>query len=33
MSIELVDNTGRTIPNGGGFLVISKPWPGMLRTI
>jgi acetyl-CoA synthetase len=32
-SIELVDTTGKTIPTGGGFLVISKPWPGMLRTI
>jgi acetyl-CoA synthetase len=32
-TIELVDTTGKTIPTGGGFLVISKPWPGMLRTI
>ncbi|MBW8772833.1 MAG: acetate--CoA ligase, partial [Gemmatimonadetes bacterium] len=33
ISVELVDTTGKTIPSGGGFLVLSKPWPGMLRTI
>jgi acetyl-CoA synthetase len=31
---EVVDNQGREVPrNMGGFLVIRKPWPSMLRTI
>jgi acetyl-CoA synthetase len=31
---EIVDREGRPLPaNQGGFLVISKPWPAMLRTI
>jgi acetyl-CoA synthetase len=31
---EIVDMHGKPVPDGsGGFLVISKPWPGMLRTI
>ena len=30
---ELVDTTGKVIPTGGGFLTLSAPWPGMLRTI
>jgi acetyl-CoA synthetase len=31
---EIVDREGRAMPpNQGGFLVISKPWPAMLRTI
>jgi acetyl-CoA synthetase len=31
---EVVDRQGRTLPaNQGGFLVIRKPWPAMLRTI
>jgi acetyl-CoA synthetase len=30
----IVDETGNDVPNGqGGFLVIKKPWPGMIRTI
>ncbi len=33
ITVELVDTTGKTIPTGGGFLVLSRPWPGMLRTI
>jgi acetyl-CoA synthetase len=33
VSVSLVDTTGKVIPSGGGFLVITKPWPGMLRTI
>jgi acetyl-CoA synthetase len=33
VSVALVDTTGKAIPSGGGFLVITKPWPGMLRTI
>ncbi len=30
---ELVDGGGEPIKEGGGFLAITKPWPGMLRTI
>jgi acetyl-CoA synthetase len=31
---EVVDRQGRPLPaNQGGFLVIRKPWPAMLRTI
>src|SRR5438477_517166 len=31
---EIVDKQGRPLPpNQGGFLVIRKPWPAMLRTI
>jgi acetyl-CoA synthetase len=30
---ELVDGTGKVLPQGGGFLTLAAPWPGMLRTI
>jgi acetyl-CoA synthetase len=32
---EIVDNRGRAVnrPDTGGYLVIRKPWPSMLRTI
>lgn len=31
---EIVDKHGKPVPQGqGGFLVIRKPWPAMLRTI
>src|SRR5215510_7752456 len=31
---EVVDKQGNPVPrNAGGFLVIKKPWPAMLRTI
>ncbi len=31
---EIVDKEGNTLPdNQGGFLVIKRPWPSMLRTI
>jgi acetyl-CoA synthetase len=34
VSAEVVDNDGKPVPNGGGgFLVLTEPWPGMLRTI
>jgi acetyl-CoA synthetase len=33
ISAELVDVEGRPIETGGGFLTLSAPWPGMLRTI
>ena len=33
ISAELVDAKGNPIPVGGGFLTLTEPWPGMLRTI
>jgi acetyl-CoA synthetase len=30
---ELVDTAGKVMTQGGGFLTITEPWPGMLRTI
>ncbi|MGH7584388.1 MAG: acetate--CoA ligase [Gemmatimonadales bacterium] len=30
---ELVDAKGEPVDVGGGFLTITSPWPGMLRTI
>ena len=32
---DIVDDDGKSVtdPDKGGFLVIRKPWPGMLRTI
>ncbi|MFA9564277.1 MAG: acetate--CoA ligase, partial [Acidimicrobiales bacterium] len=33
VTAEVVDNDGNTVDHGGGYLTISKPWPGMLRGI
>jgi acetyl-CoA synthetase len=31
---EVVDETGTPVPNGsGGYLVLTEPWPSMLRTL
>jgi acetyl-CoA synthetase len=30
---ELLDSKGEVIPEGGGLLALTKPWPSMLRTI
>jgi acetyl-CoA synthetase len=31
---DVVDDTGKPVPDGsGGYLVLTEPWPGMLRTI
>jgi acetyl-CoA synthetase len=30
---ELLDGAGQRVEVGGGFLAITSPWPGMLRTI
>ncbi len=31
---EVVDTDGKPVgPGGGGYLILSKPWPSMLRTI
>jgi acetyl-CoA synthetase len=35
IDVAIVDNRGRPVsrPDAGGYLVIRKPWPSMLRTI
>ena len=33
ISAELVDAQGNPMTTGGGFLTLTEPWPGMLRTI
>jgi len=33
VTAELVDDAGNVVPEGGGYLTISKPWPSMLRGI
>ncbi|GAB3186433.1 acetyl-coenzyme A synthetase [Micromonospora palomenae] len=34
ISADVVDDQGRSVPNGGGgYLVLREPWPSMLRTI
>ncbi|GAA1134239.1 acetate--CoA ligase [Nocardioides aquiterrae] len=34
VSAEVVDEEGTPVPNGsGGYLVLTEPWPSMLRTI
>ncbi|WP_430781049.1 acetate--CoA ligase [Actinoplanes sp. G11-F43] len=34
ISADVIDDQGQSVPNGGGgFLVLTEPWPSMLRTI
>ncbi len=34
VSADVVDDLGNSVPNGGGgYLVLTEPWPAMLRTI
>jgi len=34
VSAEVVDDSGNPVPNGsGGYLVLTQPWPAMLRTL
>ncbi len=34
IAVDVVDDTGKSVANGeGGYLVITEPWPSMLRTI
>jgi acetyl-CoA synthetase len=34
VSADVVDDAGESVPlGGGGYLVITRPWPSMLRTI
>jgi len=30
---KILDDTGHPVTNGGGYLAVTKPWPGMLRGI
>ena len=33
ISVEVVDEQGEAVKVGGGYLVLTRPWPAMLRTI
>ena len=33
VNAELVDDAGRQVTKGGGYLTLTTPWPGMLRGI
>ncbi|GHD26447.1 acetate--CoA ligase [Streptomyces galbus] len=34
IAADVVDDTGTPVPDGaGGYLVLTEPWPGMLRTV
>ena len=34
INAEVLDDAGKPVPNGsGGYLVLTEPWPAMLRTI
>jgi acetyl-CoA synthetase len=34
VSADVVDDNGNSVPNGsGGYLVLTEPWPSMLRTL
>ena len=33
VSAEVVDEQGRPVDQGGGYLTLTRPWPGMLRGI
>ncbi|MEK7291827.1 MAG: acetate--CoA ligase [Actinomycetota bacterium] len=33
ISAEVVDQNGKRVVKGGGYLTLTKPWPGMLRGI
>jgi len=34
VAADVVDDAGKSVPNGsGGYLVLTEPWPAMLRTL
>ncbi|MBI4884447.1 MAG: acetate--CoA ligase [Actinobacteria bacterium] len=33
ISAEVVDDAGKSVTRGGGYLTLTRPWPGMLRGI
>ncbi|GMV35794.1 MAG: acetyl-coenzyme A synthetase [Fimbriimonadales bacterium] len=34
IGVDVIDEAGNSVPNGSaGYLILTRPWPGMLRTI
>ncbi len=33
IAAELVDDQGKAVPKGGGYLTLTRPWPAMLRGL
>jgi len=33
VAAEIVDESGKRVDRGGGYLTLTKPWPGMLRGV
>ncbi len=33
VTVELIDENANTVTTGGGYLTLTRPWPGMLRGI
>ncbi len=33
VSAEVIDDAGRTVEQGGGYLTLTRPWPAMMRGI
>ena len=33
IGVEVVDDSGKRVEQGGGYLTLTQPWPGMLRGI
>ncbi len=33
IAVDVVDDAGNSVPEGKGYLVLTRPWPAMLRTI
>ena len=33
ISMEIVDDAGKKVTSGGGYLTLTEPWPSMLRGI
>nr|HPK04136.1 acetate--CoA ligase [Candidatus Sumerlaeota bacterium] len=33
ISAEILNDAGEVVPTGGGYLALTRPWPGMLRGI
>jgi acetyl-CoA synthetase len=33
IAADILDNAGQTIPVGGGYLALTRPWPAMMRGI
>ena len=33
IEVDVVDESGKSVPVGGGYLIVKSPWPAMLRGI